>query len=65
MATSMFLNVKEAAELIGMKPATLNCWRSSRQGPPYFRMGGRIKYDRLHLENWVKSRTIDPEHSLG
>ncbi|MFD9477195.1 helix-turn-helix transcriptional regulator [Streptomyces nojiriensis] len=34
-----FLNVREAAEYLGLSPATLYVWRHRRQGPPSFRMG--------------------------
>ncbi|MER6331399.1 helix-turn-helix domain-containing protein [Streptomyces sp. NPDC001034] len=50
-----FLNVKDAAEYLGLSPQTLYVWRHRRQGPPSFRMGprGRVMYRREALDVWI------------
>ncbi|MFI2212495.1 helix-turn-helix transcriptional regulator [Streptomyces sp. NPDC020141] len=50
-----FLNVKDAAEYLGLSPHTLYVWRHRRQGPPSFRMGprGRVMYRRETLDAWI------------
>lgn len=55
------MNTADAAWLLGVKPSTLNCWRSQRKGPPYIKVGGRILYDEADLDAWLKQRTIHPE----
>ncbi|MET9952756.1 helix-turn-helix domain-containing protein [Streptomyces sp. NPDC006339] len=52
---SGFLNVKDAAEYLGISPHTLYVWRHRRQGPPSFRMGsrGRVMYRRTALDAWI------------
>ncbi len=53
-----FLNVKGAAEYLGLSPHTLYVWRHRRQGPPSFRMGprGRVMYRRSALDAWVREQ---------
>ena len=53
-----FLNVKDAAEYLGLSPHTLYVWWHRRQGPPSFRMGprGRVMYRLQVLEAWVQEQ---------
>ncbi|MBZ9642209.1 AlpA family transcriptional regulator [Streptomyces sp. PSKA30] len=53
-----FLNVKDAAEYLGLSPHTLYVWRHRRQGPPSFRMGprGRVMYRREVLDAWIREQ---------
>lgn len=55
---SAFLNVKDAAEYLGLSPHTLYVWRHRRQGPPSFRMGsrGRVMYRREALDAWIREQ---------
>ncbi|WP_310717500.1 helix-turn-helix transcriptional regulator [Streptomyces lydicus] len=48
-----FLNLTKAAEYLGISPNTLYVWRHRRQGPPSFRMGGRVMYRISTLDEWV------------
>ncbi|WP_208870206.1 helix-turn-helix transcriptional regulator [Streptomyces monomycini] len=49
------MNVKDAAEYLGLSPHTLYVWRHRRQGPPSFRMGprGRVIYCVESVDAWV------------
>jgi hypothetical protein len=47
-----FLTIEEAAELLRVKPGTLDNWRSEEKGPPYRRHGTRIVYERTALLKW-------------
>ncbi|WP_026151341.1 helix-turn-helix transcriptional regulator [Streptomyces prunicolor] len=53
-----FLNVRDAAEYLGLSPQTLYVWRHRRQGPPSFRMGqrGRVMYRLEALEAWIREQ---------
>ncbi|MFJ4682763.1 helix-turn-helix transcriptional regulator [Streptomyces sp. NPDC088789] len=53
-----FLNVKDAADYLGLSPHTLYVWRHRRQGPPSFRMGprGRVMYRREALDAWIREQ---------
>ncbi|MGC9539844.1 helix-turn-helix domain-containing protein [Streptomyces sp. UG1] len=53
-----FLNVRDAAEYLGLSPHTLYVWRHRRQGPPSFRMGpgGRVMYRMEVLDAWIREQ---------
>ncbi|MCZ0990429.1 helix-turn-helix transcriptional regulator [Streptomyces diastatochromogenes] len=53
-----FLNVKGAAEYLGLSPHTLYVWRHRRQGPPSFRMGprGRVMYRLEAVDAWIREQ---------
>lgn len=60
------LTEKEAAEVIGFKPATLRCWRSDGKGPRAKKIGHRVRYTRGALKEWVQSLPeveLLPEHT--
>lgn len=48
-----FFSLTKAAEYLGISPNTLYVWRHRRQGPPSFRMGGRVMYRISTLDEWV------------
>ncbi|WP_079193928.1 helix-turn-helix transcriptional regulator [Streptomyces sp. CB02923] len=60
-----FLNLKEAAEYLGLSPNTLYVWRHRRQGPPSFRMGagGRVMYRLEALDAWVREQELADSRS--
>lgn len=54
---SDLLTPEAAATLLGMSSRTLATWRSKRRhGLPYIRVGGRIRYSKTALLNWLQSR---------
>jgi predicted DNA-binding transcriptional regulator AlpA len=56
--SAAFLNVKDAADYLGLSPHTLYVWRHRRKGPPSFRMGprGRVMYRLEVLDAWVREQ---------
>ena len=55
------LTTRQAADFLGVSPATLEYWRSRRpgQGPPYFRLGARrpgspIRYSLGTLRRYLR-----------
>lgn len=52
-AGAAFLNVKRAAAYLGISKNTLYVWRHRREGPPSFRMGGRVMYRVTALDEWI------------
>ncbi|MBU7587906.1 MAG: helix-turn-helix domain-containing protein [Sphingopyxis terrae] len=50
-----FFTVKEAAAHVGLSVHTLNAYRISGDGPPYFKLGRLVRYDRNQLEAWARS----------
>jgi hypothetical protein len=55
-----FLMETEAADLLRVRPSTLQNWRVLGGGPPFLRLGGikrgRIIYDREALIAWARAR---------
>ncbi len=52
------LNTVEAAEVVGLKPGTLNKMRMFGGGPRFVKCGGSVKYRFLDLQGWLNSRTF-------
>lgn len=53
----------KAAEILGLSPATLACWRSIGKGPPFVKCGQAVRYRLKDLELWLDRRVVDPEKS--
>lgn len=56
------LTTPEAADYIGVKKHTLECWRSrqDKYGPPYIRVGRSIRYRIADLDAYLKANTVKP-----
>jgi excisionase family DNA binding protein len=55
-----------AAAHLGVKPHTLEVWRSSgRYAVPFVRVGRLIKYRRSDLDAWLASRTVNAEQKAA
>jgi DNA-binding transcriptional MerR regulator len=49
-------NTRSLAERLGLKPKTLENWRSLGGGPAFYRVGGRVMYDDADVDAWLASR---------
>jgi hypothetical protein len=47
-----FLNQKQLARRWGLSPRTLERWRWLRQGPVYFKLGGKVAYRFADIEQF-------------
>jgi predicted DNA-binding transcriptional regulator AlpA len=55
------LSTKEAAEMMGVSPATLRGWRCANIGPKFTRLTARsVKYAQADLERFIAERTVTP-----
>ena len=54
------VSTKELSEMWGMPESTLRYWRSAEMGPPYVKLGGRIKYDLADVESYVRANKRTP-----
>lgn len=52
----VYLDTREAAELLKLSPVTLNQWRSHDCGPPYLRLGRAIRYRLADLRAWADAQ---------
>ena len=44
---------KQVAEMTGIPEGTLRYFRSVGIGPASFRLQGRVRYRRIHVEAWI------------
>lgn len=42
------------------RPSTLAHWRCEGRGPAYVKLGSRVAYLGLHLNEWVKRQVVRP-----
>jgi len=61
MEIDKLLTHKEAAEKLGIVPATLSVWRSRDKGPAYFKIGAAVRYRADDIDAWVETRRIDTQ----
>lgn len=71
---SPFLTTSQAAAYLGLKPSTLETWRTRRggpYGPPFSRLGasrgrgGRVVYSRADLDAWAGAQRVRPRAAGG
>jgi predicted DNA-binding transcriptional regulator AlpA len=61
MDTNGILTEAEAAAMIvDLKPQTLAKWRLRRKGPKYLKLGGKIRYRVIDIQEWMEASLIDP-----
>jgi len=54
------VSTKELSELWGVPESTLRYWRCAEIGPTYVKLGGRIKYDLVDVERYVRANKRMP-----
>ncbi|MGA8758009.1 MAG: helix-turn-helix domain-containing protein [Stellaceae bacterium] len=59
-----YMDTREAAGYLGISANTLNCWRSRREGPPFCKIGGKVRYRLADLDAWADGRRRDPSSRL-
>jgi predicted DNA-binding transcriptional regulator AlpA len=52
-AGTRLLNEKQAAETLGLSPATLSSWRCRKKGPRWVKLGGAVRYDDADLRKYI------------
>ena len=57
--SKMFFTTSEAAAFLTLSPRTLDRYRETGKGPPFFRMGAAIRYLRSDLMEWAWARRQD------
>jgi predicted DNA-binding transcriptional regulator AlpA len=63
------LDPPAVADLLGVKRATLATWRWRGDGPPFVRVGSRVRYSPADLDDWLAARrrcsTSDDGSTVG
>lgn len=55
---TLLLTPEQTAERLGIAPRTMANWRVVGAGPPFVRVGSRVRYTIADLETWVQTRTV-------
>ena len=58
------LTTVQAAEILGLKPNTLEIWRTYKRGPSYKKIGRRVLYDPADLEAFSHACTVETDNSI-
>ena len=53
------MNIQEAADLLGVKPATIRAW-CLRRKIRYFKSGRCVRFKREWLEHFIEENTTPP-----
>jgi hypothetical protein len=54
--STKFLNTKQAAAYLTLKPSTLEAWRSRGGGPRFLKFGGAVRYRPTDLFEFSEAR---------
>lgn len=49
-----------AAAFLGVKPGTLEIWRTKREGPPFLKIGKVVRYSVADLREYLEARRQKP-----
>jgi len=63
--TEQFIDQKQLARRWAMSPRTLERWRWLRQGPVYFKLGGKVVYRLADIEGFERDHVRDPHAKSG
>ena len=48
------VNTREAARILGIRPRTLELWRSQSKGPTYAKIGRAVRYGKGALQKYIE-----------
>ena len=66
MTTDQLLSLGDVSEMTGLAKPTLYGMRSRGEGPPSFRVQGRVKYRKSAVAQWLKDQEEkDPLHQMN
>ena len=57
------LNTPEAASYLGLRPGTLEIWRSLGKGPRYLKIGRRVVYELADIDAYAKAHAVETSES--
>jgi predicted DNA-binding transcriptional regulator AlpA len=56
-----YIGTTQFAEMVGASPRTVMLWRERNYGPPYYKIGHRIRYWLPDVQEWIEGCREDPE----
>jgi len=64
MDVTELFTLAEASEYLSISVPTLNMWRHLNKGPAYFKVGGKVRYEKADVDRWVQSRKVVPNDTV-
>ena len=58
------LNTRDAAAYLGVKPGTLEVWRSIGRGPRYMKLGTRVLYEIADLDTYAAAKVVETVETI-
>jgi excisionase family DNA binding protein len=58
------LNIYQTSDLLGLKVKTLYTYVCKRK-IPFVKLGSRVLFDPIKLEDWVKNKSVDSITTIG
>lgn len=53
-----YLSPREVAAAYGIAEKTLANWRSQGKGPAYHKLGGKVRYAAVDMEDWARESRV-------
>jgi predicted DNA-binding transcriptional regulator AlpA len=60
-----FLNEKELATILNIKPETLSNWRWDGKGPIYIKLGSNVRYRLSDVQDFLNGRIRKSTSDMG
>jgi transcriptional regulator with XRE-family HTH domain len=54
-------STEDVARFLAFSPRTIRRWRMSGFGPPWFQIGGRVRYDSVAVRRWLDDLIVEAE----
>ena len=54
----VYLTTEQAAAITQLATGTLENWRYRRQGPPWIKVGGVVRYEESAFHTWLAAQTV-------
>lgn len=51
------LTTKQAAEILGLSPNTLNQWRNLKRGPSFVKVSKSVRYSEAEILSYIERQT--------
>ena len=61
--TKRFITERELSAMIGIAIPTLQTWRSRKQGIPFAKICGAVRYDIDKVTAWIEQQSSDYIHN--
>jgi len=55
------LTPSRVARILGIEVETLAAWRRKEYGPPWYRIGKKIRYSEAEILSWMSTRAQPPQ----